>query len=152
VSPLLKSQKLKLAEQALQLPRFVGDLVVAAFFEADKDKKRQQRRDELYEQLDAWFENQMKMELRMALGKATDQLRTGDHPVTPFHWEIEFPEVFGRENPGFDAFVGNPPFMGGTKISAHLGQSYACWLLSGYEQSHGNADLVAYFFRRAYDL
>ncbi len=34
-------------------------------------------------------------------------------PVTPFHWEIEFPEVFDRENPGFDAFVGNPPFLGG---------------------------------------
>jgi len=31
--------------------------------------------------------------------------------VTPFHWEIEFPEVFQRENSGFDAFVGNPPFM-----------------------------------------
>ena len=33
-------------------------------------------------------------------------------PVTPFHWEIEFPEVFDRENPGFDAIVGNPPFAG----------------------------------------
>ena len=35
-----------------------------------------------------------------------------------FHWEIEFPEVFrdryGREkdNPGFDAIVGNPPWSG----------------------------------------
>ena len=35
-----------------------------------------------------------------------------------FHWEIEFPEVFrdkyGREkdNPGFDAVVGNPPWSG----------------------------------------
>ena len=33
-----------------------------------------------------------------------------------FHWEIEFPEVFrdkyGREkdNPGFDAVIGNPPY------------------------------------------
>ncbi len=33
-----------------------------------------------------------------------------------FHWELEFPEVFyegarGRENPGFDAVVGNPPYV-----------------------------------------
>ena len=34
-----------------------------------------------------------------------------------FHWEIEFPEVFrdkfGREkdNPGFDAVIGNPPYV-----------------------------------------
>ena len=40
-------------------------------------------------------------------------LRGGQFPVTPFHWEIEFPEVFDRENPGFDAIVGNPPFVGG---------------------------------------
>ena len=30
-----------------------------------------------------------------------------------FHWEFEFPEVF--EKGGFSAFVGNPPFLGGTK-------------------------------------
>ena len=34
-----------------------------------------------------------------------------------FHWEVEFPEIFrdqyGREkdNPGFDAVIGNPPYV-----------------------------------------
>ena len=27
-----------------------------------------------------------------------------------FHWEIEFPEVFRGENPGFDCIIGNPPW------------------------------------------
>jgi hypothetical protein len=27
-----------------------------------------------------------------------------------FHWELEFPEVFARRRPGFDAVVGNPPW------------------------------------------
>jgi len=27
-----------------------------------------------------------------------------------FHWELEFPRVFLRENPGFDAIIGNPPW------------------------------------------
>lgn len=27
-----------------------------------------------------------------------------------FHWELEFPEVFLRSNPGFDAVLGNPPW------------------------------------------
>ena len=40
-------------------------------------------------------------------------LEAGEHPLRPFHWEIEFPEVFARENGGFDAIVGNPPFLGG---------------------------------------
>ena len=44
----------------------------------------------------------------------------GPQPIEPFHWEIEFPEVFDRENPGFDAFVGNPPFVGRNTISAGM--------------------------------
>src|SRR5271157_197550 len=27
-----------------------------------------------------------------------------------FHWELEFPEVFRRDNPGFDIILGNPPW------------------------------------------
>ena len=38
----------------------------------------------------------------------------------PFHWALEFPEVF-LDRGGFDAFVGNPPFMGGQKITGNLG-------------------------------
>jgi len=72
--------------------------------------------------------------------------------LAPFHWEIEFPEVFYRENPGFDAFVGNPPFLGGTRISSISGNAYRDWILAVHEESHGNADLVAHFFRRAFDL
>ncbi len=37
--------------------------------------------------------------------------------IEPFHWEIEFPDVFfekdgsQKNNPGFDAFLGNPPYI-----------------------------------------
>ena len=27
-----------------------------------------------------------------------------------FHWELEFPSIFQRENPGFDVILGNPPW------------------------------------------
>lgn len=27
-----------------------------------------------------------------------------------FHWHLEFPEVFSREDPGFDCVIGNPPW------------------------------------------
>jgi hypothetical protein len=39
---------------------------------------------------------------------AIGRTRTGRLPVAPFHWEIEFPEVFERDNSGFDAIAGNP--------------------------------------------
>jgi hypothetical protein len=37
-----------------------------------------------------------------------------------FHWELEFPEVFLRKNPGFDAMVGNPPWEGVTGAIGYL--------------------------------
>jgi len=70
----------------------------------------------------------------------------------PFHWQIEFPEVFLRDNSGFDAIVGNPPFAGKNTIAATSGPRYLPWLQTLHEGAHGNADLVAHFFRRAFDL
>ena len=71
----------------------------------------------------------------------------------PFHWPLEFPEVYQAEKAGFDAIVGNPPFMGGKKITGSFGTAFRTyiieWLASG---TKGEADLVAYFFLRAYQL
>jgi len=30
--------------------------------------------------------------------------------VRPFHWELEFPEVFDARKGGFDCMLGNPPW------------------------------------------
>jgi len=79
-------------------------------------------------------------------------LPEGTPPRKPFHWALEFPEVL-VEGKGFDAIVGNPPFLGGKKISTHFGGAYAKYLrewISGGRK--GSADLVAFFFLRAYDL
>jgi hypothetical protein len=79
-------------------------------------------------------------------------LRQSAHLVPPFHWEIEFPEVFERENSGFDAVVGNPPFLGGKRISTELGDTYAEWIYLDRAGSNKNMDLVGHFLRRAFDM
>ena len=73
-------------------------------------------------------------------------------PVPPFDWPLEFPAVFAGDDPGFDCVVGNPPFLAGGRISSTLGPAYLAWLKHVHEDSHGNADLVAHFFRRAFAL
>ncbi len=73
-------------------------------------------------------------------------------PRRPFHWAVEFPEVFVRERPGFDAIVGNPPFLGGKRISTVLGTVYNTFLAALHPPASKNTDLVAHFFRRAFDL
>ncbi|MDR0594487.1 MAG: hypothetical protein LBG60_14800 [Bifidobacteriaceae bacterium] len=69
----------------------------------------------------------------------------------PLHWALAVPEVMERG--GFDAIVGNPPFLGGSRISGAMGADVRDWLpnVLAYGVT-GNADLVAYFFVRAAQL
>jgi len=71
----------------------------------------------------------------------------------PFHWPLEFPEVFVRERGGFDGMVGNPPFLGGQRITGVAGTAFRDWLVAYIaEGRRGSADLVAYFFLRSWAL
>ncbi len=53
-------------------------------------------------------------------------------PPQPFHWVLEFPEVFSAQNAGFDAIVGNPPFLGGKQISTRTRDNLRVSLEMGY--------------------
>src|SRR5581483_8738936 len=132
------------AQFELSKVRLLGDLAVAAFFEAEKPKDRERKRAEFAnaavsgeaERYRGWLEER----------------RQGEPPLAPFHWEIEFPEAFERENPGFDAIIGNPPFGGKNTVAAGNVPPYPDWLQAIHEETHGNADLVAHFYRRAFSL
>ena len=63
-----------------------------------------------------------------------------------FHWFIEFPEVF--EEGGFDCILGNPPYLGGSKLSTHNGLPYINLIHNYYYPAGGRCDLAAYFLRR----
>ncbi len=70
----------------------------------------------------------------------------------PNHWIIEAADVIlGRG--GFDAIIGNPPFLGGQKLSLALGANIRDWLVNVLAGgTKGSADQVAYFFLRAQAL
>ena len=71
----------------------------------------------------------------------------------PFHWPLEFPEVFNRDRGGFDGLIGNPPFLGGQRITGVAGTAFRDWLVHHIaEGRRGSADLVAYFFLRVWSL
>ncbi|GAA0913374.1 hypothetical protein Vau01_036220 [Virgisporangium aurantiacum] len=78
-------------------------------------------------------------------------LMEGDAPRVPLHWPLVFADVF--EEGGFDAVVGNQPYLGGQKITGLLGDRYrellVCRIGSG---ARGSADLVAYFVLRSHEL
>ncbi|MDQ6662261.1 MAG: Eco57I restriction-modification methylase domain-containing protein, partial [Chloroflexota bacterium] len=75
-----------------------------------------------------------------------DQANTIATQHSFFHWELEFPEVFfdkygqpKREWAGFDAVIGNPPWIRQEMFSADK------TALKQYSVYHGVADLSTYF-------
>ncbi|MCQ4235289.1 restriction endonuclease [Pseudomonas stutzeri] len=63
-----------------------------------------------------------------------------------FHWPLEFPEVFAGNGAGFDAFIGNPPFIGGRRMRAALGDAYLNWLKCRWPHASLNSDLCIFFY------
>ncbi|MDX2611049.1 Eco57I restriction-modification methylase domain-containing protein [Streptomyces stelliscabiei] len=69
----------------------------------------------------------------------------------PLHWILAVPDVMERG--GFDAVIGNPPFLGGQKLTGSMGTNVRDWFVSTLAGGRkGSADLVAYFFLRAHGL
>jgi hypothetical protein len=145
VARAVQEVRYRQVESRLDNVRLIGNAVVAAFFSADKPKARETKRQEI----ESWA-NGPASQLWSKLKHLADSLQSGMHPIAPFHWEIEFPEVFARENGGFDAIIGNPPFAGKNTISVGNTKNYLPWLQTLHLGAHGNADLVAHFFRRAF--
>lgn len=127
--------------------RVLGDAVLSAFFAEEKPKAREKRRVDIQSWAEAF--GGAKWDELLAASRC---LKDGRHPIEPFHWQIEFPEVFRRQHPGFDAIVGNPPFAGKNTIVAGNRDRYLPWLQTLHEGAHGNSDIVAHFFRRTFNL
>ena len=145
------------ARRDLDQPKRVADALVGiALRGAGNDRRYREGRAELLEVVDGYVMGdevtRERLERLADEGLSTD-LPKGKTPRHPFHWPLEFPEVFQRNNGGFDGIVGNPPFMGGQRISGALGKAYREYLVRWLaEGNKGSADLVAYFYLRAFDL
>ncbi|MFF2371642.1 Eco57I restriction-modification methylase domain-containing protein [Agromyces sp. NPDC058110] len=136
--------------------RDVADGIIAAgLLEGGKPgRKLEERYDELAEALrDAYPEDGSAGDLRrlatiIAAG-LQPKVDTGEARWKPLHWILEAPDVI-HDHGGFDAIIGNPPFLGGKKISSATGEAMRSWLVSALADGQvGHADLVAYFVLRA---
>jgi hypothetical protein len=149
-----QESRLAQADEALNVVRLTGDACVSAFFAGSKKKEREDRCEDLFTDVTQHYQNikdgKLDMDVRGRIAAAAESLRSGEHPLPPFHWEIEFPEVFSRENGGFDAFVGNPPFMAKNTIASALHRHFGDYLLEAFPESNGKSDIVSFFFRQAF--
>jgi len=132
------------AQKAQETVRRFGDLIISAFIAGKKPAERESNRQHYSSVIISGDAARYREQLETS--------RFADPPVVPFYWELEFPEVFDGDHPGFDAIIGNPPFQGKNSMAASNVDGYPEWLKQLHAESHGNADLVAHFFRRAFTL
>ena len=72
-----------------------------------------------------------------------------------FHWELEFPEVFfdetkRKENGGFDAVVGNPPYR--VLIKSQVGEDLLRYYNHTYKAAQYNPNLFALMIEQAINV
>ena len=127
--------------------RNLGDSIVAAFFLGKTAREQEILRRKVEEWASAPGDLAVDETRQFA-----EKFRLAMPHLVPFHWELEFDEVFARDNPGFDAIVGNPPFAGKNTLIKSTRAGYLRWLQQIHPGAHGNADLVAHFFRRSFGL
>jgi hypothetical protein len=143
-----KDQYLRRAQDEVDPARRRGDLLLALAWRGGKGKDAKDLHGRVRASADAWFlaDGDKPLSDKAQALVATLEEEVG---LRPFHWELEFPEVFVRDNPGFDAMVGNPPFGGKNTILATGGDR----MIEVHKQlrphAHGNADLCSWFFLRA---
>ena len=121
----------------------MADTQVAQFFISKTEKNK----DQLL--TDAEFRliltgHQGWQDRRMAMATAVAQQKHF------FHWFLEFPEVF-NEGGGFDCILGNPPFLGGQKLTGSFGDNYLEFIKYNFSPI-GAVYLVTYFFRRIFGI
>jgi hypothetical protein len=147
------------ADEALETLRIIGDVVIGAAIatvnhgDDTLDGTLLDVAEDVAKALDPdTREADRDVRVENFRNRAAFWLDTG-RPDTAFrretlHWPLEFPEIFlDRVQPGFDAIIGNPPFLGWARITETQGDAYNTFLGHHFPPFSKRVDLVAYFFR-----
>lgn len=136
---------------ALQTPMLLADAFVGIVLAEPRASERVSRLQVLAARADAAVDEDA-IAVDKLQREARDDLRiqaANGLPRNPFHWPLEFPEVFLKDNGGFDAIIGNPPFSGGRQLTSQFGARYYGWLDFIRNGIKGSPDLAVFFFLRA---
>ncbi|MFN4287491.1 MAG: Eco57I restriction-modification methylase domain-containing protein [Brevundimonas sp.] len=138
----------------LELPAIIADAFVGIVLAEERAGERNTRIETIAAFADAAASGDNPAKGRLRRDASSDLAKDSPDGAArrPFHWPLEFPEVFLREK-GFNAIVGNPPFLGGQRITGAMGTAFRNWLVGQIaEGRRGSADLVSYFFLRSFML
>jgi len=140
---LVKSALYEEAEKSIAKLAATADILISVELQALKGGAYEDLREEISDRMMAYWAQGID-QLTLFSTRLIGETRC-------FHWGLEFPEVISAG--GFDALLGNPPFLGGRRIRSSYGENYLKYLTNVLApKSSGNADLCVFFLRRAFNL
>ncbi len=154
-----KRRLLELADLAMNRVKLVADACTGSFFAGADPAAREQERLRRRALVEVWLSGSD--DVKDIVEGWSEQIRR-EH--SPFHWFVEFPEVFfvERHDPldcglangaaYVDAFVGNPPFASGLTLSTQFGNNFALWQKERLLLRNAKVDLSALFILRCAQL
>ncbi len=72
--------------------------------------------------------------------------------TSPFSWEDAFGNALNSPENGFDAIIGNPPYVNIRVLTKSRGKAVKDYLKSHYRCAHGSYDLYVLFLEKAFQL
>lgn len=91
-----------LANEIFHQEKFLADLWTSAFFWKLEDQNSKVPTQSVF------------LAAMKDIGSVNPEIRTTVEDLSKkhkfFHWHVEFPDVFGKDDPGFDCVLGNPPW------------------------------------------
>jgi hypothetical protein len=141
------------AREKIILPKLIADVLIGLTLEAGGKLRDISALSSYAQQAVAGDDESLNTLKCIAERGLSSDLPDNNKIRNAFHWVLEFPEVFNSMNGGFDAIIGNPPYLGGKKLSGVVGTCYRNYLIEHLARGmKGSADLVAYFLRREINL
>lgn len=144
------------AKEKILLPKLIADALIGLALESGGKLKDISVLSSFIQQAVAGDDESKNALISIASRGLNADLPGNNKTRKAFHWCLEFPEVFNSLDSGFSAILGNPPFLGGTKIENILGKSYRKHLVSHIANDkkglRGAADFVSYFILHANNL
>ena len=135
----------------LKLYRTIADLWTMSFFDMKIDEETYCKLAQLLSE-NPTLRTKKAKELKQKISPYNSYLKTAEEKKF-FHWEFEFPEVFFsedgtlKENPGFDAVIGNPPYIDSENMTKNMPEQREV-ISKFYIAAKGNWDLYIIFIEQ----
>lgn len=134
----------------LMLPKLIGDGLVGIMLAENRPGAVSARIKTLATLADAAASSEATAFERLVQETRIDlSLDSSDNrPRSPFHWPLEYPEVFSSGRKGFDCIIANPPFVD-SEVMSKIAPRERAFISAHYDCAKGNWDLFIAFIQRA---